>query len=605
MLRRARKHSTRVVREAVQYEPFEDWTVGQRVVTQDGLLGTVVAVQHGPFLQTQKYEVVYDGGMGQGQHTAVELTAAVTPMVASRSEANRESEAGLGRTVAAEDYPELAGVVEEWPSAEVPIEGRRQDYEVPVQITRKGKRTASHQRAAGDIWDYVPGARWLGEALQERAEQRGYDYETRPSIDWCRYRADSQCWYPRHLDAQATEATGVPIFLPESRGYCERVKWDDQAQCPMAWPETRTGRTDALPQFWDPQRPNPNPLSRAAATTGQKNYGESLQRQSVITADAAWADVRSKAKRLRGQGAVSITSVTDNQVAAEVNGDSGTYTTILTYEPGSKRVAMWECDCDWAKYSWGRSGRWKKLEGRQCSHALAVVYEMQSRGFGGAVPQADAFEGLSPDDIVRGARRVDFPAQVRGRSVQVTDVTDGMATLADGDILPGDELEHIKYDPSLGLRVSVLKDEPEPALPSTTGADDEDDEALLEGYSAAVEIGPPSNEQMLQDPQDTQLLKDVDLTLSDDGVPKASSLESLRPAWLDPNGSGPAQQNSDRLEIAAAAKAFLKEGLKTFTPTEQQELISEAAVEGLARNLDRLDLSGTHYEGDLGSDLFL
>lgn len=114
------------------------------------------------------------------------------------------------------------------------------------------------------IWDHIPGIDKVIESLSERTRQRGYTYETRPSIDWCRYRANSQCWYPSRLDDAATEATGVPIFLAESRGYCNRSRWSEQEICPLGWPETRTGRMDSLPQFFDPQNPDPNPFSRAA-----------------------------------------------------------------------------------------------------------------------------------------------------------------------------------------------------------------------------------------------------------------------------------------------------------------------------------------------------
>ena len=41
------------------------------------------------------------------------------------------------------------------------------------------------------------------------------------------------------------------------------------------------------------------------------------------------------------------------------------------------------CSCPWAAYSWGRSGRWRKYEGRMCAHAMALVYEAQAQEWGG------------------------------------------------------------------------------------------------------------------------------------------------------------------------------------------------------------------------------
>ncbi len=44
------------------------------------------------------------------------------------------------------------------------------------------------------------------------------------------------------------------------------------------------------------------------------------------------------------------------------------------------------------------------------------------------------------------------------------------------------------------------------------------------------------------------------------------------------------------------AKAFLKEGVKAFSPAEQAALIDEGSDGVTASNLDRLDITGTHYE---------
>jgi 8-oxo-dGTP pyrophosphatase MutT (NUDIX family)/GNAT superfamily N-acetyltransferase len=106
---------------------------------------------------------------------------------------------------------------------------------------------------------------------------------------------------------------------------------------------------------------------------------------------AAWSDVRDKGTRIRRDGDVRIIAVTDRSVTAEVKGDNNVYQTTLIWEPGTRRSAMWECSCPWAAYSWGRSGRWKKYEGRKCSHAVALMYEAQSQEFGGgALEPTDA-----------------------------------------------------------------------------------------------------------------------------------------------------------------------------------------------------------------------
>jgi hypothetical protein len=59
------------------------------------------------------------------------------------------------------------------------------------------------------------------------------------------------------------------------------------------------------------------------------------------------------------------------------------------------------------------------------------------------------------------------------------------------------------------------------------------------------------------------------------------------------NKGGP---DSDGMDIAQAAKDHLaKEALKAFTPSEQYQIINEGS-DVKAANLDRLNLTGTHYK---------
>ena len=82
------------------------------------------------------------------------------------------------------------------------------------------------------------------------------------SYDWCRFRRNSRCMYPRELNIEATKAVGYAVCIPEDRGYCPRVKWDDQKQCPVGEPGPRSGDRNALPDAtiaWEDggQRLNP------------------------------------------------------------------------------------------------------------------------------------------------------------------------------------------------------------------------------------------------------------------------------------------------------------------------------------------------------------
>lgn len=94
---------------------------------------------------------------------------------------------------------------------------------------------------------------------------------------------------------------------------------------------------------------------------------------------ATWRDVQAKAKTIRENNHVRILAVTGTYITGEVKGDNGVYRCTIMRTPGSKSTAMWECGCSWSNYAWGRSGRWKRYEGRMCSHALALTWEAQSR----------------------------------------------------------------------------------------------------------------------------------------------------------------------------------------------------------------------------------
>jgi 8-oxo-dGTP pyrophosphatase MutT (NUDIX family) len=94
---------------------------------------------------------------------------------------------------------------------------------------------------------------------------------------------------------------------------------------------------------------------------------------------ATWADVRNKAKRIRREGGVTIKVATNQGLAGDVQGDHGRYETMITYRPGTQKIADWKCGCKWGDWAFQRV----RFYGRQCSHSLALQYEAQSRGMFG------------------------------------------------------------------------------------------------------------------------------------------------------------------------------------------------------------------------------
>jgi 8-oxo-dGTP pyrophosphatase MutT (NUDIX family) len=110
---------------------------------------------------------------------------------------------------------------------------------------------------------------------------------------------------------------------------------------------------------------------------------------------ASWVDVRKKATRIRQDGGVRILAANASQVVGEVQGDTAVYESALNYVPGTRKIADWACGCKWGAYAWGRSPAYKRFEGRQCSHVLALQYEAQARGMFGreVTPDRDRLEG--------------------------------------------------------------------------------------------------------------------------------------------------------------------------------------------------------------------
>lgn len=94
--------------------------------------------------------------------------------------------------------------------------------------------------------------------------------------------------------------------------------------------------------------------------------------------EAAWADVRAKAKRIFDGGDVSVESIDPNkrEIHAKVDGDHGRYEVEIHRKNAfGQGVTWWDCDCGWGQHAYLRK---RSFIGRMCSHALATYYAMQS-----------------------------------------------------------------------------------------------------------------------------------------------------------------------------------------------------------------------------------
>lgn len=377
---------------------------GDTVMTREGFPGVVNDVQEGPQGGNETYIVTLKGGMGGGEY--------------SRNDIHKQTALAVVERTAADDYPELGGILGERPPLidhmEVFTGGPSQrsgglriacgacgfEGATPsaVSCPRCGTHVASLSTTAAieeptlqveaNFGDRV--INWLGNDMA-KADPSGQ------FTNWCRFRRNSRCFYAKNYDHERSQQVGYAVWIPEDRGPCPRSTWEQQKSCPISEPGPNVpgGFTDAtIPWEQGGQRGVPaagfhaDQLPHAAASRRDPEF--------LFHFTAAWVDVRAKASRIVQAGHVRVLAnhgVSENGlvITAEVQGDTDVYQTSISRVPGRYAVAMWECGCAWASYSWGRSGRWRKYEGRMCSHALALTYEAQKREMFGKPITHDQF----------------------------------------------------------------------------------------------------------------------------------------------------------------------------------------------------------------------
>ena len=451
-------HDTLAVRKAAGVDPTIFWAYkpGDRVLTREGLLGKVEDVLDGPNAGDSIYIVALDGGMGGGEYGENEISPAPGSRVAVRKTAADEEDdleprEAVGEHIASEDYPELSSILVDRPplahavkvGSFVATDG--QGHIVGGPYERSDEARDRHPGA--EIHPYTDQQPWYGWGNGNDADTADYSFgmttaSTTPvairstagimdkivdsidkrlppekrydpnggwSYDWCRFRRRQRCYLPKELDYEASKAEGYAVWVPFDRGRCLRPTWDEQRACPVGEPGPHSGEPnsllDATIPYEDGGQRGGIPVAAALGLPTPPVSDEGLLVAASSDSDfrfeftAAWSDVRAKAKRIRSEGGVRILSSTGSTITAEVKGDENVYQTTLMRQPGRQAVALWECGCAWAKYAWGRSGRWKRYEGRMCSHALALNFEAQAQEWMGGTVQEKADQADWADGV--------------------------------------------------------------------------------------------------------------------------------------------------------------------------------------------------------------
>jgi len=183
--------------------------------------------------------------------------------------------------------------------------------------------------------------------------------------------------YADHAITEVGEYIGA--WIDQAKVYLDVTKWFPDLQEAIQF-----GEQNHQLAIWDIANQTEIPLATTPRTAALRKL-------------AVWSDIMEKAKRLRDTGKVQITNNLSNHVVGQVEGDHGTYNTeIWRDDPNSGTISLWNCDCPWSQYSWGRTRQWKKYEGRPCAHTLALYWTAL------ATPVADENQQTLPGTTAPG-----------------------------------------------------------------------------------------------------------------------------------------------------------------------------------------------------------
>lgn len=97
----------------------------------------------------------------------------------------------------------------------------------------------------------------------------------RYSVDWCRFRRNSTCYFSGVIDEEATPEAGYKVYVPMDRGYCWRSPWEVQQLCASSQPGPRA---QSEPRYLDATVP--------WEAMGQREYPTEIRDNYAVPAGA-------------------------------------------------------------------------------------------------------------------------------------------------------------------------------------------------------------------------------------------------------------------------------------------------------------------------------
>lgn len=207
-------------------------------------------------------------------------------------------------------------------------------------------------------WDPEPTAEWDGNLSQE---PDGADISLTPTnsvedADFDGFKDDEANHIYASVYQPTLDESETHVYDPRHAAWVPREQFEEEYGTDVdSWPGQR----------------HANVAPRQAFLT----YLAMVDSDEMIR-EAAWMDVRKKAKRLWDDGSVEIKTGDNREIFARVTGDTDRYDVEVHRKNAfGKGVTWWDCACEWGKWAYKRE---RTFVGRMCSHALAAYYAMQS-----------------------------------------------------------------------------------------------------------------------------------------------------------------------------------------------------------------------------------
>lgn len=348
-------------------EVYSDFHQGERVMTVDGIAGTITAVMDGPYPKTEEYRVELENSMGGGIYTTSQLSSlSGMESVSTLVEGVFDIEAAIPVEAVTDhtadlDYPELGSILQD-------------------RLPNQNIRYAALDDGADEYDEDLKGSNEEEDANPEigsdEEELDGGPVVAEPQVEQIDPPdACSFCGNDTFDDFQNT-GRGTRARCTQCKG--TMTSWGGQWQ-----PEFPNSSQNNASEAWDYRSGGPGGVVQAPGVF-YKDTALHSDTDFRFHVTAAWVDVQAKARKLRREGNVKILGADNLTVVGEVKGEHNVYETQINYIPGSRKMGSWNCGCKWGYWSQvPRTKPFERFSFRVCSHTLALQYEANARGIYG------------------------------------------------------------------------------------------------------------------------------------------------------------------------------------------------------------------------------